>query len=82
MTFRGTVRQGVVVLEDGARLDEGTPVEVRPVAEVPADAPTSNGAPTTIWEKLAELSGTVEDLPPDAARNVDHYLYGAAKRGE
>ena len=73
MTYRGTVRQGVVVLEGGVKLDEGTPVEVHPIpAAPPASAPK-------VWEKLSALSGQVQDLPGDAARNVDHYLYGLPK---
>lgn len=34
MTYRGTVRQGVVVLEGGIKLAEGTAVDVQPVAAV------------------------------------------------
>jgi hypothetical protein len=39
-----------------------------------------------IWELLAGLGHGVpaeewEKLPTDLARNVDHYLYGAPKRG-
>ena len=31
MTYRGEVKNGVVVLEPGARLDEGTQVRVEPI---------------------------------------------------
>ena len=82
MTYRGTVKKGVVVLEGGVTLDEGTAVEVQPIA-APADrAPTSPGPVPTIWEKLAAMSGRVKDFPPDAARNLDHYLYDAPKSQE
>jgi hypothetical protein len=80
MTYRGTVRKGVVVLDPGAALDDGTVVEVHPVEAKPAQqTPASQ---PTIWEKLAAMSGSVKDLPPDAARNLDHYLYGLPKREE
>ncbi|UCC29138.1 MAG: hypothetical protein JSU86_13155 [Phycisphaerales bacterium] len=40
-----------------------------------------------IWEVAAEIAGQVSDeewanVPRDLARNVDHYLYGAAKKRE
>jgi non-ribosomal peptide synthetase component E (peptide arylation enzyme) len=76
MTYRGTVRQGVVVLEPGAALGEGTVVEVHPV-EVPAKAQPPG---ETIWDKLLKLSGSARGLPSDAAREHDHYLYGTPKR--
>ena len=52
-----------------------------------------NGAPAMqsgdaapIWDLLAKLGASIppdelEKLPTDLARNVDHYLYGAPKRG-
>ncbi len=68
MTYRGTVRNGMVVLEEGAVLPEGQVVEV-----LPAEGPT--------WaEILKDFVGKAEGLPPDAARNHDHYLYGAPKK--
>lgn len=38
MTYRGTIRQGMVVLEDGIKLAEGTAVEVHPVPAGPPAA--------------------------------------------
>jgi len=73
MEYRGRVKGGVVVLEAGASLPEG--LEVR-VAPVPADEQDRR----TIWEKLRALAGSAPDLPPDAAPNHDHYLYGTPKR--
>ena len=34
----------------------------------------------TVSRALANFAGKAKGLPPDAARNVDHYLYGHAKR--
>jgi hypothetical protein len=79
VTYRGTVKHGVVVLESGVKLDEGTPVEVRAVPVAPGPSPAGSG---TISEEMAAVSGTVDGLPADAARNLDHYLYGLPKRGE
>jgi hypothetical protein len=65
------------VLEGGVKLEDGTAVEVR---AVPSARLSPRLAPGTIWEELAAVSGTVDGLPPDAARNIDHYLYGLPKR--
>ncbi len=70
MTYRGTVRNGVVELESAAKLPDGTQVVVEPV---------SAGSPS-IFEKLARLAGQAKGLPPDLARNHDHYLHGAPRR--
>jgi hypothetical protein len=35
-----------------------------------------------ILHKLAELAGTVKNLPSDFALNHDHYLHGTPKREE
>jgi hypothetical protein len=33
-----------------------------------------------VWEALLEIAGTAEGLPPDCAKQHDHYLHGAPKR--
>ena len=71
MTYRGRVHNGVVVIEGGATLPEGTVVtieapEVRCVAGA-ADSLYSLG-------ELAMATGI-----PDLALNIDHYLYGHPK---
>ena len=76
MTYRGTVKNGVIVLEGSARLAEGTEVRVEAVERV-----EEGGARTPdVWDELLRLAGTAEGLPADASRNVDHYLYGQPKR--
>jgi hypothetical protein len=79
MTYRGTVRKGVVILDGGVTLAEGTAVEVHAVDDARPQPPPQQ---PTVWQSLAELNGTVDDLPEDAARNVDHYLYRLPKRDE
>jgi hypothetical protein len=71
MTYKGTVRGGVIILEPGADLPEGQAVEVRPAL--------SNSTPS-LHERLKGIIGAVKNLPPDASRNVDHYLYQAPRR--
>jgi hypothetical protein len=85
VTYRGRVNRGVVVLEDGAGLPDGTEVTVRPVRpktrkkasspKTPAKGPTPR-----VRKGLLKLAGAVKGLPRDASVNLDHYLYGHAKR--
>lgn len=59
MTMRGTVRNGVVVLDGEATLAEGTVVRVESV-----DA--SENTPT-LYEQLQPIVGSVSGLPSDLA---------------
>jgi predicted DNA-binding antitoxin AbrB/MazE fold protein len=34
----------------------------------------------TLLERMKDFVGKVENLPPDASTNLDHYLYGTPKR--
>ena len=78
MSYRGTVKNGVVVLEPGAELPEGTAVKVEPDSwesvfpKAPLEAPELD----PIW-RMAELA--VDTGIPDLATNLDHYLYGHPK---
>ncbi len=72
MTYRGTVKGGVVHLDPEAQLPDGTEVRVEPVER----DPSSPG----IFVKLAHLAGRAKGLPPDLARNHDHYLHGKPRR--
>ena len=71
MTYRGHVKDRVVVLEPGVELPEGIEVSVEPVAPP---------ARKTLAEQLGDLIGSVPDLPADMAEQHDHYLHGAPKR--
>jgi len=75
MTYRGQVKNGVIVLESGVRLREGMDVRVEPVdsnGDLPADAQETHD----LREGLLSFSGLVKDGPSDLARNHDHYLHG------
>jgi hypothetical protein len=72
MTLDGTVRDGVIVLDTPPRaLAEGTRVKVVVADEGSCESPHAD---------LLALAGTVEGLPPDLARNHDHYLHGHPKK--
>ncbi len=77
--IRGRVQHGVVLLEDPKALPEGTEVSVRPLRPKATQPGSRRGKPTA-GRALLRLAGKAEGLPPDASRNVDHYLYGHRKR--
>lgn len=79
MIYRGHVRNGVVVLEDSVDLPEGAEVRVE-IVKPPAGEPSSARQQPTLGQKLLKYAGKAVGLPCDAARNHDHYLYGARKR--
>ena len=70
MTINGTVKKGVVVPEPGVNLPEGAGVRIQIVTRR-----AKNGAP-----KIMKFAGKAKGLPKDAARNLDHYLYGHPKQ--
>ncbi len=72
MSFEGHVQNGVIVLDDGRQLADGTRVQV-----IVRDAPA---AKATLRDRLLKLAGTVDDLPADMARNHDHYIHGGPRR--
>ena len=77
MTYRGTVRQGVVVLESGAALPEGADVTVT-VTEV-VEPPGHAEPAQTLGGWLMRYAGAVKGLPSDLARNHDHYIHGTPR---
>jgi hypothetical protein len=78
MVYSGHVRQGSVVLDQPVVLPEGLEVRVE-VAE-PSSSTSTNAQEDTPGKRLLKYAGKATGLPPDAARNHDHYLHGAAKQ--
>lgn len=76
MTYRGIVKNGVVVLKEGAELPDGTEVRVEPIVKRGGDV----GEAPTLAEQFADVIGAVPELPSDMADQHDHYLHGAQKR--
>ncbi len=70
MTYRGHVKNGVVVLDESASLPEGMSVRVEPLG------------PEDEWESLRKgllhHAGRVKGMPADMARNHDRYLHGTS----
>jgi len=79
MVYRGHVEKGVVVLDDPVALPEGLAVNVEPSTGDRQEADLDESG-ETLGQKLLKHAGKAVGLPPDLARNHDHYLYGIAKK--
>jgi hypothetical protein len=79
MTYRGRVTNGVVVLEPGVCLREGSDVQVEIVQEVPVLTELSQDV-QNLRQGLLSFSGVIKEGPSDLARNHDHYLHGTPRR--
>lgn len=79
MTYCGHVKNGVVVVDDAVILPEGAQVRIDIVTSSVSDetnqAASDEKGPAD-RQPLMKYAGIANDLPPDAARNLDHYLYG------
>lgn len=71
MSLGGTVRNGVVVLDEPRDLREGTRVKVVVVDDAPQQGTLSG---------LLKYAGAASDLPADMAAQHDHYLHGTPKQ--
>ena len=72
MSLEGTVVNGVVVLDAGLELPDGTRVELVVKEKEPSAA--------TLGQRLLKLAGIAKGLPSDLAEQHDHYIHGTAKR--
>jgi hypothetical protein len=72
MSYKGQVKNGVVVLPPGAVLKEGAEVEVTPVI--------SEKDAEDFTDALLRIAARTKNLPSDLARNHDYYLHGLPKK--
>ena len=79
MGYRGHISNGVVVFDEPVSLPDGTEVRIEPTT-FPSDEAALDENGQTLGEKLLKYAGKAKGLPPDAARNHDHYLYGTPKK--
>jgi hypothetical protein len=70
MTLEGRVENGAIVLDSPTPLPEGARVRIEVIAR----------AEPTLFERIGHLAGAAKNLPPDAAEQHDHYLYGMPKK--
>jgi hypothetical protein len=93
VVFRGYIQNGKVVTVEPVDLPNGTEVELSPRRSAVASRrprslarPAAGGKerphskPKSFLKIYENVIGKARGLPPDASRNVDHYLYGARKR--
>jgi hypothetical protein len=70
MSYRGHVRNGAIVLDEAAALQEGAEVRVEVI----------EAGEKTLAERFAPFVGCLDDLPEDLAAQHDHYIHGTPKR--
>jgi hypothetical protein len=85
MQLEGVIVNGRVEFVTPADLPEGTRVRVEPVQAEPTAPPTPETPPTEkplspLAKRLLALAGKAKGLPPDMAKNHDHYIHGTKKR--
>lgn len=74
MTIRAKHLGGHLVPAEPLPFDEGAEVLIETVEIIPSPSEKSLG------DTLMEFVGKATGLPPDAAVNHDHYLYGTPKK--
>ena len=72
MSFKGTVKNGVVVLPPEVKLPDGAEVEVTPL-EARADDPP-------FLQAILKLANPGPDWPADFALNHAHYINGHPRK--
>jgi hypothetical protein len=72
VSYKGTVRNGVVVLPPEAKLPEGATVEVTPIDTAEQDPP--------FLQAILKLAKPRPDWPEDFPLNHSHYLKGHPKK--
>lgn len=72
VSFKGTVKNGVVVVPPDAKLPDGTEVEIIPQDLLPEDTP--------FIESVLKLAKPRPHWPQDFALNHAHYVKGHPKK--
>ena len=78
MSYRGHVKNGVVVLDHELTLPDGAEVTVNLCDSQQGHAAEENTP--TLHEQLEPVIGAAKGLPSDLAENHDHYLHGRPKK--
>jgi hypothetical protein len=79
MTYRGTVKNGVVVLEGPRVPPDGSPVSIRVLKG--RSRPIGRGRRSSLspYERYKRFIGKAVGLPPDFSVNPDCYLHGVPR---
>ncbi len=67
MSLMSHVQNGVVVFDEPVTLPEGTAVEI-------AVRGSKLDSRPSLWDRLNDVVGKADGLPPDASTRIDHYL--------
>lgn len=60
---------------------EGARVRLRVENEgIVAESTDGTSEGPSLFERLKDVVGSIDDLPEDSSENLDHYLYGHPKR--
>lgn len=78
MSYRGHIKNCVVVLDDELTLPDGAEVTVDLCISRQIDAGEED-APA-LYKRLEPVIETAKGLPSDLAENHDHYLHGRSKK--
>lgn len=79
MTYRGRMKNGVIVLDSPAPIAEGESVSVRPL-KAKSGQRKKGTERLSLYDRLKPIIGIASGLPSDLARNHDHYLHGLPKK--
>jgi hypothetical protein len=77
MVYQGTIHNGVVVIENGVQLPEGTAVRVELIEEERSEEKHSPKDDIDIVFRMGDYA--IETGIPDLGVNIDHYLYAHPK---
>ena len=69
MSITAVIEKGVIKLPKDVSWASGTVVRIEPVEE----------QPPTLFDTLKDFDGMANDLPPDLAANLDHYVHGHSR---
>ena len=78
MTLTGRVKNGIIVLDNGATLPEGAAVRIE--VEVGAKSQIPEKPVPSLYERYQPFFGLLDDLPSDMAEQHDHYIHGTPKK--
>jgi hypothetical protein len=74
----------VIVENDTIKLPvhvpDGTRLEITLPAESTAPESAAPVPRQTLAERYAKFIGLADDMPPDLARNLDHYIHGQPRK--
>jgi predicted DNA-binding antitoxin AbrB/MazE fold protein len=65
-----------LALAEGARVR----LHVEDDDRKPASAEHADNDGPSLFERLKDVVGSIDDLPEDSSENLDHYLYGHPKQ--